>query len=433
MVSIFAPMSISRLVLFILVFLMGSCTPVTQSSVNSESNPKALRLIDIAYEADIKTVQLHPVNAPIEPAVTSMGKWDLLLEFDDLRTDRDTYYARVIHCNYDWTKSDLQDLDFMTLFNEFPITNNEFSVDTHIPYVHYWFNLPPVKIPGNYVLVVYRGSNKEDIILTKRFMVFDNLVTFTGERNLIGSGAIANLNQQLNFTVNYGNLEILNPMIDVHVNISQNHRWDNVIKDAKPSFVREIEKELEYRFFEESKMFSGGSEFRFFDLRSLNYPGRNVASVIKTKKPFEAYIDKDKSRRDEAYSQYDDLNGAFNIDNLDYRDLAFTNYVNVNFTLASPPVNGDVFVTGAFSNWNLNQENKMQYDSVQKTYTSKMLLKQGWYDYQYVVKSSQLPYYYFEGSHFETENYYEIFVYHRPYQPRADLLIGYLRLEKNPR
>jgi hypothetical protein len=127
------------------------------------------------------------------------------------------------------------------------------------------------------------------------------------------------------------------------------------------------------------------------------------------------------------------LNGAFNIDNLDYRDLAFTNYVNVNFTLASPPVNGDVFVTGAFSNWNLNQENKMQYDSVQKSYTSKMLLKQGWYDYQYVVKSSQLPYYYFEGSHFETENYYEIFVYHRPYQPRADLLIGYLRLEKNPR
>jgi hypothetical protein len=433
MVSIFAPMSISRLAFSIVIFLTGSCTPIAQSSVNSESNPKALKLIDIAYEQEIKTIQLHPVNAPIEPAVTSMGKWDLLLEFDDLRTDRDTYYAKVIHCNYDWTKSDLQDLDFMTLFNEFPITNNEFSVDTHIPYVHYWFNLPPVKIPGNYVLVVYRGSNKDDIILTKRFMVYDNLVSFTGEGNLIGSGAIANLNQQLNFTVNYEDLEILNPLIDVHVNISQNHRWDNVIKDAKPSFVREIEKELEYRFFEESKMFSGGSEFRFFDLRSLNYPGRNVASVIKTKKPFEAFIDKDKSRRDEAYSQYDDLNGGFNIDNLDYRDLAFTNYINVNFTLSSPPVKGDVFVTGAFSNWNLNQDNKMQYDSAQKSYTSKILLKQGWYDYQYVVRSSELPYYYFEGSHFETENYYEIFVYHRPYQPRADLLIGYLRLEKNPR
>jgi hypothetical protein len=422
------------------VFLMlaiamgvGSCTPLSQSSVNSGSNPKALKLTDIAYEPEIMTVQLHPGNAPIEPAVTPLGKWDLLLQFDDLRNQRDNYYARIVHCNFDWTKSELQDLDFMSMYNEFPINNAEFSVDTHIPYVHYWFNLPPVKLPGNYVVVVYRGSNKDDIILSRRFMVYTNQVTFTSEGNLLGPGNLASVTQQLNFTINYKDVEILNPMVDVHVNISQNHRWDNVIRDAKPSFVREIEKEMEYRFFEESKMFSGGSEFRFFDLRSLNYPGRNVATVTKNVKPFEAYIAKDKSRAIEAYSQYDDLNGAYNIENLDYRDIAFANYVNVNFALASPPVKGDVFVTGAFTNWNLTAENKMSYDSAQSIYTSRMLLKQGWYDYQYVVRSKDLPYYHFEGSHFETENYYEVFVYHKPYQPRADLLIGYIRVEKNPR
>ena len=389
--------------------------------------------MDLAYEPEIMTVQLHPANAPIEPAVTPMGKWDLLLQFDDLRNQRDNYYARIIHCNFDWTKSELQDLDFMNMYNEFPIINAEFSVDTHISYVHYWLNLPPVKLPGNYVVVVYRGSNKDYIILTRRFMVYTNQVTFTSEGNLLGPGNLASLTQQLNFTINYKDVEILNPMVDVHVNISQNHRWDNVIRDVKPSFIREIEKELEYRFFEESKMFSGGSEFRFFDLRSLNYPGRNVATVVKNVKPFEAYIAKDKSRADEAYSQYDDLNGAYNIENYDYRDIAFANYVNVNFALASPPVNGDIFVTGAFTNWNLTDDNKMRYDTAQSIYTSRMLLKQGWYDYQYVVRSKELPYYHFEGSHFETENYYEVFVYHKPYQPRADLLIGYIRVEKNPR
>ena len=389
--------------------------------------------MDMAYEPEIMTVQLHPRNAPIEPAVTPFGNWDLELQFDDLRNQRDSYYARIVHCNFNWTKSDLQDLDFMNIYNEFPINNVEFSVDTHIPYVHYWLDLPPVKLPGNYVIVVYRGSNKDDIILSRRFMVYTNQVTFKGEGNLLGPGNLASLTQQLNFTINYKDVEILNPMVDVHVNISQNHRWDNVISDVKPSFVREIEKDLEYRFFEESKMFSGGSEFRFFDLRSLNYPGRNVATVAKNVKPFEAYIAKDKSRAGEAYSQYDDLNGAYNIENYDYRDIAFANYVNVNFALASPPVKGDVFVTGAFTNWNLSNENKMQYDTAQRIYTSRILLKQGWYDYQYVVRSKELPYYYFEGSHFETENYYEIFVYHKPYQPRADLLIGYLRVEKNPR
>ena len=114
---------------FLTVFAcyLWSCTPIAQSSVNSESNPKVLKLIDIAYEPEVKTIQLHPQNAPLEPAVTPMGKWDLLLEFDDLRNQRDTYYAKVIHCNHDWTRSDLQDLDFMTLYNEFPISSLSFN------------------------------------------------------------------------------------------------------------------------------------------------------------------------------------------------------------------------------------------------------------------------------------------------------------------
>src|SRR5688572_9772922 len=106
------------LLIGLLTLLMGSCTPISQSSVNSGGNPKALKLIDMAYEPEIKTIQIHPVNAPVEPAVTSLGKWDLLLEFDDLRNQQDSYYAKVIHCNYDWSKSDLQDLDFMTVYNE---------------------------------------------------------------------------------------------------------------------------------------------------------------------------------------------------------------------------------------------------------------------------------------------------------------------------
>ncbi len=409
------------------------CIPVSQSSFNSESNPKVLRLTDFAYEPGIKTIELSPAGDALGSAVVRLGQENLVLKFDDLRPDRDSYYARIVHCNFNWSKSDLQDLDFLSAYNEFPINDAEFSVDTHIPYVHYWLPLPPVKLPGNYVVIVYRGSNKEDIILSKRFMVYESLVTFTKDGNLIGPGSIANMNQQLNFTINYQNINILNPMLDVHVNIMQNQRWDNMASDIKPSFVRDIEKELEYRFFDESKMFRGGNEFRFFDLRSLNNPGINVGYVAKTTKPFNVFIAKDKSREGQSYSQYNDLNGGFRIDNYDYRDLAFANYSNVTFSLSTPPVNGDVYVTGAFNYWNLNNDNKMQYDSAQRLYTKAILLKQGWYDYQYLVRSSSLPPYYFEGSHFETENYYEIFVYNKPFQPRADLLIGYIRLERNPR
>lgn len=424
-------------VLIFLCFLLG-CTPLSQSSQNSSSNPKTLRLQDFAYEPQIETIVIRPgFNDPqtyLEPAVTRLGDWNLLLEFDDLRDQRDTYYVRLVHCNYDWTRSNLMDLDFLSEFNEFPVNNFEFSVDTHIPYVHYWITLPPVKLPGNYVAVVYRGSDKNDLILTKRFMVYDSRVTFQNERNLIGAGNIASLNQQINFTVNYKNLDVINPMESVNVAIRQNRRWDNMATDIRPSFVREIEKELEYRFFEPGKMFKGGNEFRFFDMRSLINPGRNVQRVNRTVKPYEVYVEPDKSRADEVYSQLPDLNGGFIPDNLDYSDAAFTNYAHVNFTLrALKRYDGNVFVTGAFHHWNLNDENRMQYDSVTKSYHARVLLKQGWYDYQYLVQAPNVPPYILEGSHFQTENFYEIFVYYRPFQPQADLLIGYVRLEKNPR
>lgn len=265
-------------------------------------------------------------------------------------------------------------------------------------------------------------------------MVYDTQISFENERNLIGAGNTASLNQQINFTINYKNLDIVNPMENVIVVVRQNQRWDNLAANVKPSFVRESEKQIEYRFFDDAKMFKGGNEFRFFDLRSLGNPGRNVLSVNKTAKPFEVYIQKDKTRSGEVYSQLPDVNGGFLLDNLDYRDSNFSNYAFVNFSLASKyPVKGDVYVTGAFNYWNLNPYNKMTYDSVSREYHSKLLLKQGRYDYQYYLQSKEQPSYFFEGSHYETENMYEVFVYYRPFQPKADLLIGYIRLERNQR
>jgi hypothetical protein len=356
-----------------------------------------------------------------------------MLEFDDLNAERQNYMVRLVHCNFDWTKSPLQDLDFLEGYNEFPINNAEFSVDTHIPYVHYWFVLPPVKLPGNYVAVVFREGNKDDILLSKRFMTYTNQVTLTREGRLIGAGAIADLNQQLNFTVNYKNVEILNPAVDVNVSLRQNHRWDNMATGVKPTFIRDFAQELDYKFFDEKQMFRGGNEFRFFDIRSLNYPGRNVAIVNNKVKPFEVYLAKDKPRTTDAYAQYDEMNGNYLIDNYDFRDLTYSNYAYITFTLNTKPVSGEVYVIGGFNQWNLDSRNRMTYDSTQQSYTARMLFKQGHYDFQYFVKSPTLPGYYFEGSHYQTENEYEIMVYYRPFQPRADLLIGYVTLEENPR
>jgi hypothetical protein len=166
----------------------------------------------------------------------------------------------------------------------------------------------------------------------------------------------------------------------------------------------------------------------------LNYPGRNVDRVDKTKRPMEVFIQPDKTRNGLPYAVYDDMNGNFTNDNYDYRNAASGSYASVFFTLQSPTqIDGDVYLNGAFTNWSLLDDYKMTYDSIGKRYLGMAYLKQGWYDYQYVVKSSTLPYDYFEGSFFETRNEYEIFIYYRSFQPQADLLVGYMKLEKNRR
>jgi hypothetical protein len=424
--------------LLLLLLLMG-CTPYpsTTSATRNQSR-KNLLLADQVYENTIKTARVFPVlpspMMQMQPAVTRMGEWNLVLEFDELRSDQDSYYIRLVHCNQNWTKSPLMDLDFLNDYNEFPINNFEYSLDTWFPYVHYWVMLPPVKLPGNYVAVVYRGADRNDIILSKRFLVYDSRVVFKREDNQITSGSAAMQNQQINFTVNYRNFPLINPIETVNVSIRQNQRWDNIAQEIKPSFVREASHELEYRFFADTDLIKGGNEFRFFDLRSVNFPGRNVAYMDKARIPWTAYIEKDKTRMGEPYSQYEDINGNFMLDNYDFRITNAAQYLNVAFTLNSPqPVNGEVYVAGSFTDWRKDETTRMQYDSASRAYTAQFLIKQGWYDYHYSVESKTLTPFHFEGTHFQTENMYEIFVYYREFQRQIDILIGYLRFEKNPR
>ncbi len=415
--------------------MLYACTAGYQQAGTSFTG-KVLELADRAYEPEIKTVRIYNLagsaaRPDLNPAVTRMGNWTLLLEFDDLREQRDNYNLRIIHCNHNWMKSSLLDLDYLPEYNEYPINEFEFSLDTQLPYVHYSIRLPAVKLPGNYVAVVYRGSDRSDVLLSRRFMVFDPQFIFLREGSLIGPGTLAERNQQINFKLNYRNVNVINPIETVNVTVRQNQRWDNLSEQVKPSFLRENQNELEYRFFSSDYFFRGGNEFRFFDLRSLIYPGRNVARVDRTAKPPKAYIAPDQSRAGDVYSLYLDNNGSYILDNLDFRSMNAANYIDVHFTLKSEPVQGEVYVIGAFTDWRVDATTRMQYDSAMRAYRGNYLLRQGWYDYQYLVKSKSIPPYHFEGTHYETENLYEIFAYYRAMQPQADLLLGYFVLSEN--
>ena len=387
---------------------------------------KQLQFYDKSYEEEIRTVMLYPGFAGsrnnLRSAVAPIQNQNLILEFDDLQGERSNYYVKLIHCNHDWSKSLLMDLDFLADYNEFPITEYDLSSNLSFPYVHYSFQVPPVKLPGNYLLIVYRESDQSDILLSRRFMIYTNQASIFQDNQLQGAGTLRGTNQQLNFMVNYSRLDVINPMETIHAVIRQNLRWDNARFNVNPSFIREDKRELEYRFFDQDNHFMAGNEFRFVDFRSLNAPGQNTGRLDRSKRPFHLSVQTDKSREHQLYAQYPDLNGNFVIENLDNPYAATSgDYVFVTFTLAAPPVSGQLYILGAMNNWSRSSESRMIYRKDQNIHETTLLLKQGLYNYQYWVESNKTNAYQIDGSHFETENVYEIFIYHRPFKPNADL------------
>jgi len=200
-----------------------SCVPSAISNTSKDPAPdKKLLLENYIYEQNIHTVQLYesrdiPDNSLLPAAIPLLQKFPLLLEFDDFAEQA------FIHCNANWTKSLLHDLDFLGQYNEFNISDYEYSFDTRTEYIHYTFELPMVKLPGNYVLLVYR-NDPSDPILTRRFMVYDNKVKLQYGNQLIGLLSTNRLNQQIEFDINYDNYAINNPLQSITVHIRQNQR-----------------------------------------------------------------------------------------------------------------------------------------------------------------------------------------------------------------
>lgn len=424
------------LILLSMVFFAG-CSPISSTS---SSAYKTLRLDNRTYEPNIKSVALFPISSTtdinaafLEPAVTVLNSstQGLILEFDDLNPNYERYFAKIIHCNADWTKSGLRDLEFLTDYNEFPLQDFAFSQNTRTAYVHYTYPVPRVNIPGNYVLTIYRDGNENDLVLTHRFMVVQNKVSVGAslERSLI-PGQRETM-QRVTVDVDYSAMEIPNPMTQLKVVIRQNRRWDQIATPS-PTQIRQGQQRMVYAPLDEQLDFQGGNEFRWFETRNVNFAGQNVNNIVLSNDRVDAYLIPERTRGGLAYGQIPDINGAYQPRIQGDFGKVEGDYMYTNFLILSDSLPGNVYVVGAFNSWRADQYSRLKYDQKEKGYSGTILLKQGWYNYQYLYKGDPSNPWFLEGSHFATENIYEVMVYCRPLGSIQDQLIGYTQLRVNP-
>ncbi|TAH27508.1 MAG: DUF5103 domain-containing protein [Cytophagales bacterium] len=414
----------------------------------SKLNYPELRTEDFIYNNTIKSVNLFTVANPPDIGILEMNKppqndiaqeSPFYLEFDEIGSQPENYYVKILNCNADWTVSNMNDIQYLEKYNEYPILDRQLSFNTRVGFVHYKILLPKVLVSGNFLIVVYKNGTPDDIVLTKRFIIFENKLSIKMMPQFPLNMTDRNTGQQIDFNIIYGQYELINPMANVRVVLRQNFRWDNAIYNLKPSFIDENSRILQYQFFNRENVFDGSNEFRYFDIRSNRFGGQNVAKVSFDSDKTEVYLAEDFSRNQKPYSFYlDFMDGRYVINNYESGDRELVpDYVNVTFILNTPILNNeDVYVIGSFNNWSANNSSRMSYEPSINKYICKILLKQGQYNYRYatVSKNSKIKNEAsIEGSHSITQNKYDVLVYFRPFGAISDRLIGYSSINYNGR
>lgn len=385
------------------------------------------------YKDNIRSVLLFREGWRLSyPIIDLRGETDLILKFDDLSQEIRNYNYKIIHCDSEWRPTPLSESDYLDGNLQNQIDDYDYSFNTYTSYIHYTLNLPNpdvrFRISGNYALLVYENFDENDLVLVRRFMVAEKIMNVDVNIQRPVMSVYRDIGHQINFSIGYGSFRIDDPFKDIKVRILQNGRWDNSIDDVKPLFDRNGILDYDYQL---ENVFMAGREFRWFDIKSMRYKSPYVKNIEFENDRFHVQLFPDEPRDNKPYFFEDDLNGKFFIEIQEEENSdTDADYVDVYFSLpwTEPLVEGDFYIFGGLTNWQLNDKNRMQYNFETKSYHLTLSLKQGYYNYQIAYApagSDKADLGYVEGNFYETENDYIILVYFYGTTSRYERIVGY--------
>ena len=356
--------------------------------------------------------------------VMTLGTTDVLhIGFDELSHNYHRLTYHLEHCEADWKASEeLFESDWLEGFNDNQIEDYQNSVNTTVLYTHYQLRIPNdrcrLKMSGNYRLTVYDEDADNERVLEVEFYVLE-------PRMALGLTVTTNTDidhnkshQQVGMSLKYNDIQIFNHEEELRTVVMQNWQEETARHNVKPNFINNKGLTWEHN---KRLIFSAGNEYHKFEVLDVSHATMGLDRIVWDGEHYEAYPYPTEVRRN--YLTDTDANGAFLIRNSDNYESDFTcDYVYVNYLLQAPYY-GDLYVDGQWTSDANKETYRMDYDEQHKQYRTSLLQKQGYYNYQYVMKNGQLAP--SEGNFFETENSYQVLVYYKGTGTRTWRLVGY--------
>ena len=434
-------MSISHTYLRIIAFavLIAIGAAPSQAQYQTRTFLPSIRTLRVQYP-DAQSLQRPYLVLGEDNIIDGTDPTNTLeVSFDEMSHDLHLYTYTVRHLNHDNTPSDLTPAEYLRGFTTADITDYASSLTTQQAYTHYSFTFPnedmQLTAGGNYALIIYEDGDPEQVVATVCFAVVEPLVSVSAQVRSNTDREFDGRYQQLDIDLSTDALQIKDANT-ITVVVRQNGRLDNAVTLTHPTYVEPTR--LRYSHMREL-IFEGGNEFRHFDIYSTYYAGYHVDRIRYAQGEYHAILDTDMprgivateaTREGTPYLTEYDTNGQWriNAEKTDDPDVD-AEYMWVHFLLPVPhPVmDGNIFVGGELFHQRFTADNLMQYDAETQCYYLHAYLKQGAYDYLYYIVPAQgkpatlLP---LEGSHWQTQNDYTIYVYYRPFASRYDRLVA---------
>lgn len=369
-----------------------------------------------------KTLKVQIADDFFAPPVLRLGddRLTLAMSFDELGDQHRYLRYSIEHLTPAWQPSGLIPNEYASGFDEARVEDYAYSQNTFRHYVNYRILIPSPELrpllSGNYIVRVWDEQEPDSTLLQARFSVSEDIGTITAEASHITDRGSAGTLQQLSFTYDTGEFEVRDPLSELQAIVVQNSD-PYTATVARPLRVQGRHIVYEHR---PELIFKAGNEYRRFESTRTDYTGMHIERNAYEGDGYSTWLITDYGRADGSY-QYDRTQqGRFKIDEYSATDPDLgADYLLTHFTLDFPQVmNGEVYIDGEFTHHRLDQTTRMTYDAERHLYTLPMLLKQGSYNYRYLLRGTgegdtptASP---VEGDYYETQNEYTIYIYYRP-------------------